>query len=123
MDRFENARDATLAKYRMMQRPQGKLSDGLNLAVDGIATLCMGEPQLLAQTQVVLSLCACMGRGLAYLRAYNVRHTRRATAETCSIPHTQTAGPAQARVQCVSTRAAESPAANPCGFVPLCRSH
>jgi hypothetical protein len=44
MDRFENARDATIAKYRMMQRPQGKLSDGLNLAVDGIATLCMGEP-------------------------------------------------------------------------------
>lgn len=46
MDRFENARDATLAKYRMMQRPQGKLSDALNLAVDGIATLCMGEPRL-----------------------------------------------------------------------------
>jgi hypothetical protein len=43
MDRFENTRDATLAKYRMMQRPKGKLSDGLNLAVDGIATLCMGE--------------------------------------------------------------------------------
>jgi len=43
MDRFENARDATLAKYRMMQRPKGKLADGLNLAVDGIATLCMGE--------------------------------------------------------------------------------
>lgn len=42
MDRFENVRDATLAKYRMM-RPKGKLSDGLNLAVDGIATLCMGE--------------------------------------------------------------------------------
>jgi hypothetical protein len=42
MDRFENTRDATLAKYRMM-RPKGKLSDGLNLAVDGIATLCMGE--------------------------------------------------------------------------------
>ena len=43
MDRFENARDATLAKYRMMQRPKGKLADGLNLAVDGIATLCMGK--------------------------------------------------------------------------------
>lgn len=43
MDRFENARDATLAKYRMMQRPKGKVADGLNLAVDGIATLCMGE--------------------------------------------------------------------------------
>lgn len=43
MDRFENARDATLAKYRMMQRPKGKLADGLNMAVDGIATLCMGE--------------------------------------------------------------------------------
>lgn len=42
MDRFENVRDATLAKYRMM-RPKGKLSDGLNMAVDGIATLCMGE--------------------------------------------------------------------------------
>lgn len=48
MDRFENTRDATLAKYRMM-RPKGKLSDGLNLAVDGIATLCMGE---LAQAAV-----------------------------------------------------------------------
>lgn len=46
MDRFENARDATLAKYRMMQRPKGKVSDGLNLAVDGIATLCMGESSL-----------------------------------------------------------------------------
>lgn len=42
MDRFENARDATIAKYRMA-RPKGKLSDGLNLAVDGIAILCMGE--------------------------------------------------------------------------------
>jgi hypothetical protein len=44
VDRFENARDAALAKYRMMQRPQGKLADGLALAVDGISILCLGAP-------------------------------------------------------------------------------
>jgi hypothetical protein len=43
MDRFENTRDATLAKYRMMQRPKGKLSDALDVAVDGVSTLCLGE--------------------------------------------------------------------------------
>jgi hypothetical protein len=42
MDRFEQTRDATLAKFRMM-RPQGNVSDALDIAVDGIATLCMGE--------------------------------------------------------------------------------
>lgn len=42
MDRFEQTRDATLAKFRMM-RPQGNVSDALDVAVDGIATLCMGE--------------------------------------------------------------------------------
>ncbi|KAF6251625.1 hypothetical protein COO60DRAFT_1298202 [Scenedesmus sp. NREL 46B-D3] len=41
MDRFEQTRDATLAKFRMM-RPQGSVSDALDVAVDGIATLCMG---------------------------------------------------------------------------------
>eukprot|EP00879_Flechtneria_rotunda_P012323 GHRR01012870.1.p1 GENE.GHRR01012870.1~~GHRR01012870.1.p1 ORF type:complete len:177 (+),score=42.38 GHRR01012870.1:1502-2032(+) len=42
MDRFENARDAALQKYRMMQRPQGKVFDGVNLAVDAVAILCLG---------------------------------------------------------------------------------
>lgn len=48
MDRFEQTRDATLAKFRMM-RPQGNVSDALDVAVDGIATLCMG----LAEGQAV----------------------------------------------------------------------
>lgn len=61
MDRFENARDATLAKYRMMQRPKGKLADGLNLAVDGIATLCMGESITAASASV-----AAAGLGKAW---------------------------------------------------------
>lgn len=43
MDRFEIARDATLAKYRMMQRPKGKVSDAVDLAVDGVAILCLGR--------------------------------------------------------------------------------
>eukprot|EP00878_Enallax_costatus_P024746 GHUV01026431.1.p1 GENE.GHUV01026431.1~~GHUV01026431.1.p1 ORF type:complete len:220 (+),score=46.80 GHUV01026431.1:181-840(+) len=42
MDRFEIARDATLAKYRMMQRPKGKISEAVDLAVDGVAILCLG---------------------------------------------------------------------------------
>lgn len=59
MDRFENARDATLAKYRMMQRPKGKLADAVSLAVDAVAILCLGKhtcsrviPQLSASTNV-----------------------------------------------------------------------
>lgn len=43
MDRFEGTRDATLAKYRMMQRPKGKTSDAVDLAVDGVSILCLGE--------------------------------------------------------------------------------
>jgi hypothetical protein len=79
MDRFENARDATLAKYRMMQRPKGKLSDGLNLAVDGIATLCMGES--------ASALCSPAARG-------SITH------QTVVLLHAYAASNANLRQQC-----------------------
>ncbi|KXZ56755.1 hypothetical protein GPECTOR_1g680 [Gonium pectorale] len=42
MDRFETAKSAVLKKYDMMQRPEGRLEDKLNVAVDGLCTLCIG---------------------------------------------------------------------------------
>ncbi|GIL42938.1 hypothetical protein Vafri_761 [Volvox africanus] len=42
VDRFDNAKGAVLKKYDMMQRPEGKLEDKVNVAVDALCTLCLG---------------------------------------------------------------------------------
>ncbi|GIL73028.1 hypothetical protein Vretimale_4644 [Volvox reticuliferus] len=42
VDRFDNAKGAVLKKYAMMQRPEGKLEDKVNVAVDALCMLCLG---------------------------------------------------------------------------------
>ncbi|GLC44459.1 hypothetical protein PLESTB_000467300 [Pleodorina starrii] len=42
VDRFETSKEAVLKKYAMMQRPEGKLEDKVNVAVDALCTLCLG---------------------------------------------------------------------------------
>lgn len=43
MDRFEGTKQVTLKKYSMMTRPEGKVKDSLQVAVDAYATLCPGK--------------------------------------------------------------------------------
>ncbi|KAG2499869.1 hypothetical protein HYH03_002160 [Edaphochlamys debaryana] len=42
VERFETAKEVTLKKYNMINRPEGKLEDKLGLAVDALCTLCIG---------------------------------------------------------------------------------
>lgn len=42
MDRFEGAREAALKKYTMMERPQGRLAEQVEVAVDALAALTLG---------------------------------------------------------------------------------
>lgn len=43
VERFENTKGAVLKKYAMIERPEGKLEDKLNVAVDALCALCLGK--------------------------------------------------------------------------------
>ncbi|KIZ00922.1 hypothetical protein MNEG_7037 [Monoraphidium neglectum] len=45
VDRFEGAREAALKKYTMMERPQGRLAEQVEVAVDALAALTLGLPE------------------------------------------------------------------------------
>ena len=40
--RFDATKGLTLVKYNLIDRPEGKLKDKVNIAVDGLSTLCLG---------------------------------------------------------------------------------
>ena len=43
MDRFENTKMSSLKKYSMVTRPEGKLEEKVNVAVDALCMLCIGK--------------------------------------------------------------------------------